>query len=69
MYTYEYEPVDFELSGWGPFQGTAYSMCADHRGIIEDRAKEGWRYVGYLPVRLRNTGHIQQIELIFEKEV
>ena len=69
MYTYEYEPVAFDFSGWGPFQGNAYSMFTDYHKIIEKRANEGWRYVGYVPVRLRNTGHVEQIELIFEKEV
>lgn len=29
---------------------------------------EGWRYVGYIPTRQRRTGHIQELDLIFEKE-
>jgi len=42
---------------------------ADHREIINSRAKHGWRYVGYIPTRQRGTGHVQELDLIFEKEV
>ena len=40
----------------------------DYRDIINARAKNGWRYVGYLPTRQRGTGHVQELDLIFEKE-
>ena len=69
MYRYEYESVTVELAGWGPFGGNDYCMTADHRKIIEERARNGWRYVGYIPTRQRGTGHIQELDLIFEKEV
>ena len=26
------------------------------------------RYVGYIPVKQRGTGHVQEMDLIFEKE-
>lgn len=35
---------------------------------IEQRAKEGWRYVGYIPILQRGNGYIEEIDLVFEKE-
>ena len=69
MYTYEYETVSVGFDGWGPLSGNDYSFTSDYRGIIATRAKNGWRYVGYLPTRQRGTGHVQELDLIFEKEV
>ena len=69
MYIYEYESVGVGFDGWGPLGGNDYSMMADHREIIHTRSKNGWRYVGYIPTRQRGTGHIQELDLIFEKEV
>lgn len=67
MYKYEYEKVVCELGGWGVFSGNVYSI-EDYRTIIEERAKNGWRYVGYIPTKQRGTGHIQELDLIFEKK-
>ncbi|MBQ2034465.1 MAG: DUF4177 domain-containing protein [Peptococcaceae bacterium] len=68
MYTYEYETISCEFDGWG----LVYSdilKTKDYRYIIDKRASEGWRYVGYIPVEQRATGHVQKLDLIFEKEV
>ncbi|MBR5471913.1 MAG: DUF4177 domain-containing protein [Oscillibacter sp.] len=67
MYRYEYESVSCVLDGWGAFGGNSYGI-EDYRNIINARAKNGWRYVGYLPTRQRGTGHVQELDLIFEKE-
>lgn len=40
----------------------------EYRSVIEKRALNGWRYVGYIPVKQRGTGHVQERDLIFEKE-
>ena len=40
----------------------------NYRSIIEKRAGDGWRYVGYIPTKQRGTGHTQEMDLIFEKE-
>lgn len=66
MYTYEYEKVVVEFSGFGLFNGNMYGI-EEYRDIIEKRAKDGWRYVGFIPTRQRGTGHIDEIDLIFEK--
>lgn len=67
MYKYEYEKIDCSFGGWGAFNGNIYEV-GDYQSVINERAKNGWRYVGYIPTKQRGaTGHIQEIELIFEK--
>ena len=66
-YIYAYETVSCEFNGWGAFGGNSYGI-EDYRKVIETRAKDGWRYVGFLPTRQRGTGHMQELDLIFEKE-
>ncbi len=68
MYQYEYETVSCELGGWGFGSGNIYEID-DYRSVIDKRAKEGWRFVGYIPTRQRGTGHVQKLDLIFEKEI
>ena len=67
MYRYEYETGSCEFSGWGLGSGNVYCID-DYRSIIDRRAAEGWRYVGYVPTKQRGTGHVQELDLIFEKE-
>jgi hypothetical protein len=69
MYQYEYETVTFDINGWGLGSGNLYSISEDYRAIIEKRARNGWRYVGYIPTKQRGTGHTEEIDLIFEKQV
>ena len=66
-YIYAYETVSCEFNGWGAFAGNSYGI-EDYRALIDARAKAGWRYVGFLPTRQRGTGHMQELDLIFEKE-
>ena len=68
MYRYEYESVSCSLGGWGLGSGNVYSI-EDYRRVIDARAKAGWRYVGYIPTTQRGTGHVQEMDLVFEKEV
>ncbi len=66
-YTYEYERVSAGISGWGMAGGSRYST-EGYQEIIARRAREGWRYVGWIPAVQRGTGHIQEMDLVFEKE-
>ena len=66
MYIYEYEKIIIEFSGIGLFNGNIYSI-EDYKDIINQRASDGWRYVGFIPTKQRGTGHIEEIDLIFEK--
>lgn len=68
MYKYEYEKVSYYLEGWGPFAGNDYQI-GEYRLIIDKRARDGWRYVGCIPTTQRGTGHTQEMDLVFEKEV
>jgi hypothetical protein len=61
--------VAFDINGWGLGSGNLYSISEDYRAIIEKRARNGWRYVGYIPTKQRGTGHTEEIDLIFEKQV
>ena len=68
MYKYEYENVSCDVDGIGPINGRLFVMD-DHKQVIEERANNGWRYVGFIPQKQRGTGHIQAIDLIFEKKI
>lgn len=68
MYKYEYEKIICDFSGWGAFSGNVYKI-EEYKAIIEERANNGWRYVGFIPTKQRGTGHIQELELIFEKSI
>ena len=67
MYRYEYETRYCNFEGWGLGAGNVYRI-EEYRSVIEKRALKGWRYVGYIPVKQRGSGHIQEMDLIFEKE-
>lgn len=68
MYKYEYVTINCDFNGCGFGSGNIYTI-EDYRSIIDKRARNGWRYVGYIPTKQRGTGHIQQLDLIFEKEI
>ena len=67
QYVYSYETIQSGLDGWGAFGGNVYAI-EDFRPIIRRKAAEGWRYVGFIPTKQRGTGHIEEMDLIFEKE-
>lgn len=68
MYTYEFVRISTDISGWGLVNGSKYGN-EEYRQVIIERAKDGWRYVGYIPAVQRGTGHIEEMDLVFEKEV
>lgn len=68
MYKYEYETVSSDVDGWGFFDGNVYKI-EDYRSIINKRAQNGWRFVACIPTKQRGTGHTQEMDLIFEKEI
>ena len=67
-YKYEYETVRCKFDGWGLGAGNYYNFT-EHRDVINSRAENGWRYVGYIPTQQRGTGHVETNDLIFEKEI
>ena len=60
MKKYEYVNVVYE--------GIYASKLNEHRQIIDARAAEGWRYVGYIPTHESSHGQTCIIDLIFEKD-
>lgn len=67
MYIYEYERVSSNISGWGMISGNRYGT-EEYKQIINRRAAEGWRYVGFIPAVQRGTGHVEEMDLIFERK-
>lgn len=69
MFKYEYVTVSAECDAWSAkFMGNIQSRD-NYREIIDARAAEGWRYVGYMPIREGREGYLRELDLIFEKEV
>ena len=68
MYKYEYVTIRCDVSDWGFGSGLVYEI-EDYRAEIDKKAAEGWRYVGCIPTKQRGTGHTEEFDLIFEKEV
>ena len=66
MYIYEYERISSGLTGWG-LSANKYET-EGYIEIINKRATEGWRYVGFIPALQRGTGHIEAMDLVFERE-
>ncbi len=38
----------------------------EHREIIDEYAKKGYRYVGYIPTSISDYGKIKEMDLVFE---
>ena len=68
MYQYKYVRITVQSQGYGLINGTSYGI-GEYRQIIDSCAASGWHYVGYIPVEQRGTGHIEEMDLIFEKEI
>lgn len=60
MLEYEFEKV----TGGGVFS----TVVDGHREIIQRRAKQGWRFAGWIPSKQKGYGYIAEIDLIFERE-
>ena len=45
------------------------AFLAEHREIISEYAKKGYRYVGYIPTKQGASGKTVELDLIFETEV
>ena len=61
MKKYQYEQVHMNK-----FIG---SKSENHRKIIDEYAKKGYRYIGFIPTRMTDYGKIKDIDLIFEKDI
>lgn len=51
------------------YSATVFSTeLKDHRQTIDEFARKGYTYAGYIPAILGGYGTIKAIDLIFEKE-
>lgn len=66
MSRYAYEKVKYKVNGWKILTGTVY-VIENYKAVINKRAKEGWRFVGYVPIKINGHGAIEEVDLIFEK--
>ena len=41
----------------------------EHRQIIDEYARKGYRYVGYIPTVMTDYGKIKDMDLVFEIDV
>lgn len=55
----------FEKVTGGGFWATVVS---DYQEIIQKRARQGWRFAGWIPTKQKGYGYIAEIDLIFERE-
>ena len=62
---YEYQYIEIETGGGFWLNNAAGS----HREIIDQEARDGWRYVGFVPLTFSSHGGIKSMDLIFEREV
>lgn len=68
MKKYEFESLETDFGvGYSLFGGVKASTSG-HREIIERRALNGWRYVGYIPTMQMAEGRIAEIDLVFERD-
>ncbi len=44
------------------------SKSQEHREIIEEKAREGYRYTGFVPTDISDYGKIRCMDLIFERD-
>jgi len=68
MYKYEFVEVSYSFSGLGLGNGHRYDIDSNICEIINEKAKKGFKYSGFIPITQRGTGIIEKITLIFEKE-
>ena len=62
MKKYEYVSLKFK----GLFAN--FSLEDDYKKIIDEYARKGFKYVGFVPTKIEGYGRITSIDLIFEKD-
>ncbi|MFT3985968.1 MAG: DUF4177 domain-containing protein [Lachnospiraceae bacterium] len=63
MLKYEYVTIERENGAMA-----VQAVFTKHREIIDEYAKKGYGYVGYIPTKIHANGKIIDIDLIFEKQ-
>ena len=50
---------------WMGIWQSSYYVTENYKKNIEDKAKEVWKYIGFIPTKQRGSGYIQELDLIF----
>ena len=58
----KYEYVRVNINRW------VGAKSEEHREIINEYARKGYRYVGYIPTNISDYGKIKEMDLVFEME-
>ena len=58
----QYEYVHLKINRF------AGAKLEDHRQIVDEYARRGFRYVGFLPTSISDYGKIKELDLIFEND-
>ncbi|MCR4722457.1 MAG: DUF4177 domain-containing protein [Eubacteriales bacterium] len=73
MYKYESETISSSFSGWSLIAGNISAGnvydTENYMDLINKRAQDGWRFVCIVPTTQRSTGHIEKMDLVFEKQI
>lgn len=67
MKTVEFVRVKSNSCGYGFGKGTKYSFEGVEK-IIRERIESGWSFEGYVPIETRDTGDIETMSLIFQRD-
>ena len=59
MYEYAYVPIQIGRGINTP----------QHRRIIQEKAQDGWRYVGTIPTVVSKSNAILEYDLVFERKL
>lgn len=62
MKKYKYHKINIDNRMFAP-------EVEDHREIIDAYAKQGYRYVGFIPYSIEYVGRIVELDLIFEIDI
>ena len=58
----KYEYVHLNIVRW---EG---AVSEEHRGIIDEYARKGYRYAGFIPTRIDSYGRFKELDLVFEAD-
>ena len=61
MKKYEYAHLKLSPLMVGP-------VTEEHRVIIDEYARRGYRYVGFIPTRINGYGRFKELDLVFEAD-
>ena len=61
MYKYEYVRIDNTV--------LAKSNFTKYREIVDEHAKKGYRFVGFVPIKINFRGRVTKMQLVFEMQI